>query len=369
VQSRIDDIVNALTLDEKAALCSGRDFWSLESLPDHGVPATLMTDGPHGLRKQSGSNDMIGLHLSEPATCFPTAAALASSWNTSLLHEIGAAIGAECRDEGVGVLLGPGANIKRSPLCGRNFEYYSEDPFLSGHLAAGFINGVQQNGVLACLKHFAANNQERRRMVIDVLVDERALREIYLAGFEIAVTRSQPGLVMCAYNRLNGVYCSEHAQLLTSILRDEWGFRGFVVSDWGATNDRVKGLTAGLDVEMPSSGGSNDRQIADAVRSGSLPEETLNRTVRRILAAILPVHDTPAVSAPHDPDVHHELARQSCNRVSGAAEEQRNPAAQYGRADRGGGGICEAPQIPGKRQQPRQPHPDGHSLGGTPASA
>ena len=305
----IQDIIESLTLTEKASLCSGEDFWNLKGIPEKGVPSVMVTDGPHGLRKQAGSADHIGLNTSVPATCFPTAAGLAATWDDSLLEEIGRALGRESRDQQVAVILGPGANIKRSPLCGRNFEYFSEDPFLTGRMAAAHIRGVQSEGVGTSLKHFAVNNQERRRMVIDAVVDERALRELYLAGFEYAVREAQPATVMCAYNRVNEVYCSEHRELLRTILKDEWGFAGLVVTDWGATNDRVEGLKAGLDLEMPGSRGVNDARIVAAVEGGLLDERVLDEVVSRILSVVLPAAETLSRPASCDYDEHHKLAR------------------------------------------------------------
>ena len=255
-------IVARMSLEEKAAFCSGKDFWHLESCERLDLPSIMVTDGPHGLRKQSGDSDHVGLNASVPATCFPTASALASSWDTDLIHDIGVALGEQCAAENVSVLLGPGINIKRHPLCGRNFEYFSEDPLLSGELAAAMIQGVQSQGVGTSIKHYAVNNQEKWRMFIDAIVDERTLREIYLRGFEIAVRKVQPWTVMCAYNRVNGTYCSEHEWLLNKVLRDEWGFQGLVVTDWGAANDRVRGLSAGLDLEMPASGGDSRWPVA-----------------------------------------------------------------------------------------------------------
>ncbi len=303
-----EEILSTLTLEEKASLCSGRDFWNLKAIPDKGVPSIMLTDGPHGLRKQEGLD--VGFEKSVPATCFPTASALASSWDPQLIHRMGVALGEECRQEKVAVLLGPGVNIKRSPLCGRNFEYFSEDPLLSGTMAAAWIQGVQSQGVGTSLKHFAVNNQERRRMVVDAQVDQRALREIYLPGFERAVKEGQPDTVMCAYNKLNGHYCSEHNQLLSTILKEEWGHEGLVVSDWGATNERVAGLEAGLELEMPSSNGANDRLIVQAVRSGKLAEQILDTAVLRILKVILKTHPATIEDFTYNKQAHHELARE-----------------------------------------------------------
>ncbi len=303
----IEKIIALMTLEEKAGLCSGADMWHTKGVPRLGIPSVMMADGPHGLRKQA-EDDELGLHKSVPATCFPTASALASSWDRELLKRTGAAIAEECRAQGVSILLGPGCNIKRSPLCGRNFEYYSEDPRLSSELAGAFIEGVQSRGVGTSLKHFAANNQETRRMNIDAVVDERTLREIYLASFEGAVKKAAPVTVMCAYNRVNGWLCSENRRLLTDILRKEWGYEGCVLSDWGAVADRVKGLAAGLDVEMPASGGERDQRIAEAVKKGELPEDILNETVRRILRMVFDCLERQKTESKCDMDEHRRLA-------------------------------------------------------------
>jgi len=259
---------------EKAGLCSGLDFWHTKPVERLGIPSIMMTDGPHGLRKQREDAEIADIN--------PSAAGLACSWDRELVERVGAALGEECQAENVSILLGPGANIKRSPLCGRNFEYFSEDPYLSSELAASHIKGVQSQGVGACLKHFAANNQEHRRMTVDTIVDERTLREIYFASFENAVKKARPWVVMCAYNKLNGEYCSENRYLLTEVLKNEWMHDGFVVSEWGAVNDRVSGLDAGLDLEMPTSHGITDKKIVEAVKSGKLSENILNRAVERI---------------------------------------------------------------------------------------
>ena len=303
----IPNIISQMTLEEKASLCSGANFWETKAIERLGIPSIIMTDGPHGLRKQEGSFDHLGLSDALPATCFPPAALTACSFDPELLREMGRALGEECAAMGVNIILGPGVNIKRSPLCGRNFEYFSEDPLLSGALGAALIGGVQSRGVGTSLKHYAANNQETRRFSSDARVDERTLFEIYLPAFARCV-KEQPATVMCAYNRVNGPYASEHPELLTEILREKWGFEGFVVSDWGAVNDRVKGLAAGLELEMPYSGGDNDRKIADAVRAGILPMETLDRAVARILGVIQRVsgHSKPSG---YDKDAHHALVR------------------------------------------------------------
>ncbi|MER5837776.1 glycoside hydrolase family 3 N-terminal domain-containing protein [Streptomyces sp. NPDC002130] len=259
-----ENYVDGLSLEEKASLTSGSDFWHSQSVA--GIESILLTDGPHGVRKQPEGGDALGLGHSIPATCFPPAVGLGSSWNLDLIRQVGEALGDEAKAEQVSVLLGPGINIKRSPLCGRNFEYVSEDPFLSGRVAAALITGIQSRGVGTSLKHFAANNQEHDRMRVSADVDERTLREIYLAGFEYAVKTAAPTTVMCSYNKINGVYSSQNHWLLTEVLREQWGFDGLVVSDWGAVNDRVAALAAGLDLEMPPTG--TDTQIVDAVRGG-----------------------------------------------------------------------------------------------------
>ncbi|GHV81844.1 glycosyl hydrolase [Spirochaetia bacterium] len=272
-----------------------------------------MCDGPHGLRKQTGSGDHLGLNASVAATCFPTASAAAASWDTGLLREVGEAIGVEALCEGVNIVLGPGVNMKRNPLCGRNFEYYSEDPFLSGKLAAAWIKGAQSKGVGVSLKHFAANNQELKRMSSDSLVDKRSLMEYYLPAFEIAVKEAAPATVMCAYNKLNGVYCSDNRRLLTGILREEWGFDGAVITDWGAMNDRIEGFKAGLDLEMPGSKSRFDAEVKEAVKKGSLDESLVDASVLRLLALIKKTYtEKPALPPDNPEDVkerHHDLAR------------------------------------------------------------
>jgi beta-glucosidase len=303
------EFVRQMTLEEKASLCSGLDFWHLKGIERLGVPSIMVTDGPHGLRKPAGSDDLVGLDNSLPATCFPTASGLAATWNRELIYQVGAALGEECLAEKVSVILGPGANIKRSPLCGRNFEYYSEDPYLTGEIAKSHINGVQSKGVGASLKHYAVNNQEYRRMVIDAVVDERTLREIYLAGYEIAVKEAQPWTVMCAYNKVNGTYCCEHEYLMTDILKEEWGHEGLVVTDWGAMNDRVDSLAAGTELEMPGVPNGNDAMIVAAVKAGRLDEAILDRSVERILAMIFKAEDALSQGTTCDRAAHHALAR------------------------------------------------------------
>lgn len=303
-----------LTLEEKASLTSGADFWTTKAVERAGVPAMMLTDGPHGLRKQAGASDHLGLNESVPATCFPPAVALGSSWDAELAERVGEALGVESVIEDVAVILGPGINIKRSPLCGRNFEYFSEDPIVSGVMGAGLVRGIQSKGAGSSLKHFAANNQETDRLRSSSDVDPRPLREIYLRGFERVVKDAQPWTVMCSYNRLNGVYTSEDPWLLTTLLRDEWGFEGLVVSDWGAINDRVVGLPAGLDLEMPSSRGRTDAELVAAVRDGSLDEEYLDIAAGRILDLIRKVRARAAIAGPLDAAAHHTLAREAAGR-------------------------------------------------------
>ncbi|WP_413405861.1 beta-glucosidase [Paenibacillus amylolyticus] len=309
MERNIKELVQRMTLEEKAGMCSGLDFWHLKGVERLGIPSIMVTDGPHGLRKQDGSADHLGLTSSVPATCFPSAAGLASSWDKELARQVGVALGEECQAEDVAVLLGPGVNIKRSPLGGRNFEYFSEDPLLSTQMATGHIQGVQSQGVGTSLKHFAVNNQEERRMSIDAVVDERTLHEIYLASFEGAVKDGQPWTVMCSYNKVNGTYAGENEWLLTDILKDEWGHEGLVVSDWGAVNERADALAAGLELEMPTSGGIGERKVIDAVESGQLPLDKLDRAVERLLTLIFNAVDQKQDGATYNKDEHHQLAR------------------------------------------------------------
>jgi len=311
----VDDVLAQLSLEEKAGLLSGRDFWHTQGVDRLGVRSVLVSDGPHGLRAQperSQGGDHVGLGGSLPATCFPTAGAIASTWNPALLHEIGEALATEARACNLSVILGPGVNMKRSPLCGRNFEYFSEDPYLAGELAVGIISGIQSQGdVGTSIKHYAANNQETDRLRVDARVSERALREIYLPAFERAVTGCQPWTVMCCYNKVNGISGSAHTWLLQTVLRDEWGFQGLVVSDWGAVYDRVAAARAGLDLEMPPDLPRSPRAIAAAVRSGDLDAASLDARARAVLelnrkgAAVLDADTT------FDADAHHALARRA----------------------------------------------------------
>ena len=283
MERNLKELVSQMTLEEKAGMCSGLDFWHLKSVDRLGIPSVMVSDGPHGLRKQDDKADHLGINESIKAVCFPPAVLSACSFDRDLLRELGDTVGKEAQATDVSVVLGPAVNIKRSPLCGRNFEYYSEDPYLAGESAAAFIDGVQSHHVGTSIKHFAANNQELNRMSCSSEVDERTLREIYLPAFETAVNKSQPYTVMCSYNKINGTYSSENPWLLTEVLRDEWGFEGYVMSDWGAVNERVPGLKAGLDLEMPASGGLTDREIVAAVQDGSLDESVLDQAVERIL--------------------------------------------------------------------------------------
>lgn len=308
VRDRAREIVAQLSLEEKAALTVGRDFWTTQPVERLGVPSIWLTDGPTGMRKAT-SSEAFGLGDSLPATCFPTASALAASWDTDLAREVGAAIGIEAQVQGVQIVLGPGVNLKRSPLAGRNFEYLAEEPVLAGEMAAAFIEGVQAQGVGASLKHFVANEQETGRMYVDSIVDERTLREVYLRAFEIAVRKARPWTVMCAYNLLNGEFCAEHRDLLTGILRGEWGFDGFVVSDWMAVNDRPAGIVAGLDLQMP--GSPTVPGVIAAARDGSLEEARLDAAVESILGIVLLAEESIRPVAVLDKDAHHRLARRA----------------------------------------------------------
>ncbi len=310
----IQSIISQMTLEEKAALCTGASPWTTTPVERLGVPELLVSDGPHGVRRTADVHSLTAASL--PATCFPTAASLSSTWDVDLLREMGQALGEEARALKVNVLLGPGTNIKRTPLCGRNFEYFSEDPYLAGEMAAALIEGIQSQGIGTSLKHFAANNQEFERFTISAEVDERTLREIYLPAFETAVKKAKPWTVMCAYNKINGTYGSENRTLLMDILKDEWGFEGFVVSDWGAVHDRVASLKAGLDLEMPGPKARRVQSVIDAVRAGELDEAMLNEAVRRILRIVFQAAET-SRSSTHDASqggtfdvhAHHALAR------------------------------------------------------------
>jgi len=304
----IEKIISELTLEEKASLCSGRSVWNTVEVDRLGIKSIMMTDGPHGLRRQPEGDEQTGMFVSVPSTCFPPASLSACSFDRELLHEMGEALGEECVAENVRILLGPGANIKRSPLCGRNFEYFSEDPYLAGEMAAAHIQGVQSKGVGTSLKHFAANSQETRRFCSDSRMDERTLNEIYLPAFKKAVTDAQPATIMCSYNLLNGEYVSQNHYLLTETLRDKWGFEGVVVSDWGAVFERVKSLAAGLELEMPGSCDDNDKKIVDAVRAGLLSEDVLDLAVRRLLTLLERIGGD-GTTVVFDKEKHNELAK------------------------------------------------------------
>ncbi len=321
LSEKIRSLLSQLTLEEKASLLSGDSLWTTKPIPRLDVPSIWLADGPHGVRKATKSNE-IGVGSSVPATNFPSLSALACSWDVDLVRRVGEAIGQEAQAQGVDVVLGPGVNVQRSPLGGRNFEYFSEDPLLAGELATGFVDGLQSQGVGASVKHFAANDQETERMSISAEVDERTLREIHLRPFEIAVTKSQPWTVMSAYNRVNGVFASESAFLLDQVLKQEWGFEGLVVSDWGAVNDRVEGVRAGLHLQMPSSGGTTDRDVVEAVRAGRLEESHLDAIVGELLAVVLRAASARTPNARFDADAHHALAREA---AAQSAVLLRNP--------------------------------------------
>ncbi len=307
------EAVKQLTLEEKCYLLSGKDFWASRSVEHAGVPQMTLSDGPHGLRKQEGAGDQLGLNGSVPATCFPTAATMANSWDPDLGEEMGQYLGEEAVDQDVCVLLGPGMNMKRSPLCGRNFEYFCEDPYLAGKMAAGYVRGIQSKGISACPKHFAANNTELRRQASDSVVDERTLREIYLTAFEIAVKEAHPKSIMSSYNMVNEVYANENAHLLQEILRDEWGFDGFVVSDWGASNDYVEGVRAGSHLEMPTTGGDSGYQLIEAVKAGKISEELVDQRVAELLNVVLPTREAvdKGKGGQFDVEAHHAMARKA----------------------------------------------------------
>ncbi|MCR1842650.1 glycoside hydrolase family 3 C-terminal domain-containing protein [Murimonas intestini] len=306
---KIKELVSQMTLEEKASLCSGADFWHTKEIKRLGIPSVMVSDGPHGLRKQDQKADHLGVNDSIKAVCFPAGCATAASFNRDLIKEMGETLGNECQAEKVSVILGPAVNIKRSPLCGRNFEYYSEDPLVATEMAGSLIEGIQNKNIGTSIKHFLANNQETRRMSSSSDIDERTLREIYLAAFEGAVCRQKPWTVMCSYNKINGTYAAENKTYLTDVLRNEWGFDGFVMSDWGAVNDRVRDLEAGLNLEMPSSSGINDKLITEAVRSGRLDEQILDRSCEEMLNIIYRAVENQDENAVFDLEKDHEKAR------------------------------------------------------------
>ncbi|MGV8981589.1 glycoside hydrolase family 3 C-terminal domain-containing protein [Clostridium sp.] len=305
----VKKILSEMTLEEKASLCSGRDFWHTKAIDRLGVPGVMVSDGPHGLRKQDQNVDNLGINDSIKAVCFPASCAMAASFDRKLIYDMGQAIGEECQHEDISTILGPAVNIKRSPLCGRNFEYFSEDPYLATEMATNHIKGVQSKNVGTSMKHFLANNQEHRRMSASSEIDERTLREIYLAAFEGAVKNAKPWTIMCSYNGINGTLASENKRYLTDILRGEWGFDGYVMSDWGAVNDRIRGIEAGLDLEMPGSNGVNDSRIVQAVKEGILDEKIVDQAVERILNIINRYIKNRKPNTKWDMDAHHELAR------------------------------------------------------------
>src|SRR6056297_1116476 len=309
MKEKISELIAKMTLEEKASLCSGVGAWHTKAIDRLSIPAIMMSDGPHGLRKviehESGENETV------EAVCFPPAVNLASTWNRDLVRDVGESIGEECQAEDISIILGPAANIKRSPLCGRNFEYFSEDPYLSTELAKSHIKGVQSQGVGTSLKHFVANNQEHMRMSVNEIIDERTLREIYLSSFETAVKEAKPWTIMCSYNKVNGDFCSEHPYLLTQILREEWGFEGFVMSDWGAINERVDGLKSGVELEMPSSDGIGEKKIIQAVKDGSLQVELLDEAVRRILNIVFTAVDKKKNEKSYVINEHHQHAKKT----------------------------------------------------------
>ena len=317
------DIIEKMTLEEKALLLSGKNEWQTWNLDKHNIPSLFCSDGPHGIRKQAGEGDHLGLNPSLPATCFPTAATVANSWDEKLGEEIGIALGGEARALGVDIVLAPGLNIKRSPLCGRNFEYFSEDPYLAGKMAAAYIRGIQSQGAAACPKHFAVNSQETRRMVMNSVIDERTLREIYLTAFEIAVKEGKAKAIMSSYNQINGVYANENTHLLREILRDEWGFDGIVITDWGGSNDHVEGVKAGSDLEMPAAGFDSPHVLVEAVQKGVLKEEAIDECVDRILelALTLPQNNESNKSKEVDLKAHHQLAKKSGGTKYGSSEK------------------------------------------------
>ena len=306
------DIINSLNLEQKCALLSGGTVFTTRALPGKGIPAITLSDGPNGVRKQAGAADHLGLNPSVPATCFPTSATVANSWDPALGEAVGAAMGEEAAAQGVSVLLGPGLNIKRSPLCGRNFEYFSEDPYLSGKMAAAYVRGIQKNGIAACPKHFAVNSQELRRMASDSIVDERTLREIYLTGFEMVVKEAQPKTIMSAYNLINGTYANENAHLLMDILRRDWGFDGAVVTDWGGSNDHALGVKNGSTLEMPAPGGDAVRELMKAVQTGKITEADVDARLEELLELVFTTKAAvDAAPGKFDADAHHALARRA----------------------------------------------------------
>lgn len=290
-EHKIELLIDQMTLEEKVKICVGKDFWHTQGCERLGIPSVMITDGPHGLRRQAGAGDHLGLGKSEEAICFPAGCAIASSFDEGISELVGSELGKLAQEQGVATVLGPAMNIKRSPLCGRNFEYYSEDPLVSSEIAKGMIKGIQGEQVGACPKHFVANNQELYRMTSNSIVDEQTMREIYLASFEDAIKEAKPRSIMCSYNKINGTYASENKEYLNDILREEWGFEGEVMTDWGACDDPVESLRAGMDLSMPGPGPDNVRQIKEAVENGTLDEKLVNQAVARVLRMVFAYED------------------------------------------------------------------------------
>lgn len=318
------NIINQMTVEEKAAFLSGKTVWETREIKRLGIPSIFCSDGPHGIRKQAGEGDHLGLNASLPATCFPTAATVANSWDENLGMEIGKALGQEAVAQNVHVLLGPGLNLKRSPLCGRNFEYFSEDPYLAGKMAAAYVKGIQSQGVYACPKHFAVNSQELRRMAMNSVIDERTLRELYLTGFEIAVKEGNAKAIMTSYNEVNGIYANENKHLLREILREEWGFNGIVITDWGASNDHVKGVSAGSNLEMPAPGLDSARELLEALKTGELTEKELDENVDQLLDAVLELTNNKNRPESVQQSEHHALARRAAAESAVLLKNQDN---------------------------------------------
>ncbi len=353
-KEKAKELVGQMTLEEKAAICSGRDFWHTKGVERLGIQPFMLTDGPHGLRKQAGDSDHLGINASVPATCFPTAAATACSFDRDLLRQMGEAMGEECRAEEVGVILGPAANIKRSPLCGRNFEYFSEDPLVAGEASAALIQGIQSKNVGACMKHYLANNQEKARLVSDSVIDERALREIYLRAFEIAVNKAQPWTLMCSYNKINGTYASDNKRLMTDVPRGEWGFEGAIMTDWGAMNDRVEGIRAGLDLQMPGPCDADDQKIVKAVQAGELAEEQLDVCAARVVELALRCAEnakTEYSAAGHD-ELARRIACESAVLLKRGEQLPLKPGASLAVV----GGFAKKPRYQGAGSSKINPH-------------
>ena len=359
----IDRLLSELTLEEKASLTSGSAFWYTAPVERLGIPKIMVSDGPHGLRAQPGEGDHVGIGGSLPATCFPTASAIASSWNPELLRRVGEALGREARACNLSVILGPGINMKRSPLCGRNFEYLAEDPYLTGELAVGIIDGIQSQGVGTSVKHYAANNQEDDRLRVDAQVDERTLREIYLPAFERVVKATQPWTIMCSYNKVNGVSASENIWLLTTVLREEWGYRGVVVSDWGAVYHRVPALLAGLDLEMPPALGRSPESVVAAVKSGEVAVDVLDTRVRTMLELVAKGIPVLELDESFDRGGPPRAGARGGRRVGGAARQRRHAAPGPGREHCRDRRVRPYAAVPGRRVLSGQPDPRRHDHG------